>query len=288
MSFLEFEYAPHGVKVGLKIAKRGESFLGHTTFGNDIRLVDMSEFQWRRLEATITGANGLTGTHSGDLWLHGTYQGPSDIRGVVKTMSFNFDSGGSYILAELEGVRFHHLFRNQISFDAGFATYSEKRFARLLLSGSDIINGSRYSDTLFGETGDDLIKGNHGNDVLKGGSGDDRLHGGEGKDILVGGSGLDVFDFTSLNDSGVSKRIADVITDFTTGDDLIDLSQIDANPNLFGNQAFEFIGADKFTEAGQVRFNKGLLSLNIDDDRQAEFQVKLKGVTELFVDSLIL
>ena len=37
-----------------------------------------------------------------------------------------------------------------------------------------------------------------------------------------------------------------------------------------------FIDSNAFTDAGQVRFFKGLLSVNVDDELDADFQVKLK------------
>ena len=79
-----------------------------------------------------------------------------------------------------------------------------------------------------------------------------------------------------------------MITDFTA-DDTIDLSRIDADPNTTGDQAFVFIGSDRFSAIGQARFtSKGLLSLNTDDDLFADFQVKFKGVNDLPDNSLIL
>ena len=63
---------------------------------------------------------------------------------------------------------------------------------------------------------------------------------------------------------------------------------IDANLGLIGHQSFSFIDSDVFTDAGQVRFFKGLLSVNVDNELDADFQVKLKGVTEFFVESLVL
>ncbi|EAR19891.1 calcium-binding protein, hemolysin-type [Synechococcus sp. WH 7805] len=152
----------------------------------------------------------------------------------------------------------------------------------------NIIEGNAGNNKLRGFFAPDILKGNDGRDKIKGDEGADTLIGGVGGDILTGGSGSDSFVYETITDSGVTRKTRDKITDFQVGEDLIDLSQIDANPNLFGDQAFEFIGAAKFSEAGQARFKNGLLRLNVDDDRRAEFQVKLKGVTELFVDSLIL
>jgi Ca2+-binding RTX toxin-like protein len=69
--------------------------------------------------------------------------------------------------------------------------------------------------------------------------------GGLGGDYLVGGDGADIFKYTAVQESqnvvinGVSQL--DQIVDFTQGQDKIDLSAIDANPNLAGDQAFTFI-----------------------------------------------
>lgn len=63
---------------------------------------------------------------------------------------------------------------------------------------------------------DNLLLGSVGADMLNGGAGDDRLHDGAGSDVLTGGAGADVFVFTR---DGALDRI----TDFTDGQDLIDL-----------------------------------------------------------------
>ena len=95
------------------------------------------------------------------------------------------------------------------------------------------------------------------------------------------------FIFKQISDSGTTNKTRDKITDFKGGD-VIDLLQIDANAFIAGDQAFEFIGAAEFNAAGQLRFADGLLSANTEGDLKVDFQVKLKGVTELFVDSLLL
>lgn len=150
----------------------------------------------------------------------------------------------------------------------------------LVLTGSEAIQG-------IGNSLNNVLVGNAANNKLKGKSGRDTLVGGLGKDILAGGFDDDTFVFRSIADSGVTSRARDRITDFRVGD-RIDLSLIDANLGLGGHQSFSFIDSDAFTDAGQIRFFKGLLSVNVDDELDADFQVKLKGVTEFFVESLVL
>ncbi|WP_065678340.1 VWA domain-containing protein, partial [Vibrio atlanticus] len=96
--------------------------------------------------------------------------------------------------------------------------------------GIDVIFGSAGNDYLDGGQGNDGLRGGTGNDTLKGGSGDDILIGGLGNDILTGGSDDDIFKFvdqdkaSSQNDIRDGER--DIITDFTKGQDKIDLSEL--------------------------------------------------------------
>ncbi len=83
--------------------------------------------------------------------------------------------------------------------------------------GADVINGGQGKDKVRGGTGDDNLSGRGGDDILTGGRGNDRLDGGAGNDRLTGGADLDVFAFGRGYD-------ADVVTDFQSGMDQIDLS----------------------------------------------------------------
>ncbi len=80
-----------------------------------------------------------------------------------------------------------------------------------------IIQGRNGPDTLTGTALDDNIFGGAGRDHLDGGAGNDRLSDGSGHDVLTGGPGQDVFIFRQDGKT-------DTITDFTFGEDRIDLS----------------------------------------------------------------
>ena len=96
------------------------------------------------------------------------------------------------------------------NFDTGHVEPSPGRY-------SDTVTGTDSGETLYGYQGDDEISGKGGDDRLDGGSGDDRLDGGRGDDTLVGGMGRDTFVFEP---GGGDDRV----TDFTNGEDKIDLS----------------------------------------------------------------
>jgi Ca2+-binding RTX toxin-like protein len=95
------------------------------------------------------------------------------------------------------------------------------------LNGFENITGSSLNDSLTGTSGANTIIGGGGADTIKGGG---------GADILTGGQGADSFIFAALTDSAPSAR--DLITDFVSGSDILDLSAVDANTSTKGDQAF--------------------------------------------------
>ena len=85
----------------------------------------------------------------------------------------------------------------------------------------DLGDASRVgNDTLAGGPGNDFLHGGGGTDLLHGGEGDDLLYGGWGTDGLHGGEGADTFAFDEFSGDTL-------ITDFTDGVDMIDLTRLD-------------------------------------------------------------
>ena len=70
---------------------------------------------------------------------------------------------------------------------------------------------------LAGTAGDDILQGHDGADVITAGAGDDIIRDGAGSDMMTGSDGADLF---LLSADGAT----DTITDFTLGEDQIDLS----------------------------------------------------------------
>jgi hypothetical protein len=170
--------------------------------------------------------------------------------------------------------------------------------------------GGDFSDMLSGLGGDDVLWGHGGADSLIGGIGDDILRGGLGKDSLDGRGflfdfgGTNVFDFNKVTES---KRGAarDVITDFQTvslgapGSDLIDLSTIDAKTHKAGNQAFHFIGTQKFhLHKGELHYklvdnagtadDKTIVEGDTNGDGKPDFQIELTGLHTLATADFVL
>ena len=160
----------------------------------------------------------------------------------------------------------------------------------------DVIDGSGFADLLSGRSGNDLLGGGAGNDTLLGGSGNDTLTGNAGQDFLTGGVGADVFKFRSPSESPVGGFAHDVITDFVPGSgtvvDRLDVSAIDANTRVTGNQSFTFVGDNgNFTGAGQVRtVGDGftIAQFETNGDGVVDFEIQLNGNLNLDSDNFIL
>jgi Ca2+-binding RTX toxin-like protein len=122
-------------------------------------------------------------------------------------------------------------------------------------AGNDTLMGGIGNDTLLGGTEVDMLYGEAGNDVIDGGAGADKIFGGLGIDKLTGGTEADLFIFKA-KETGVTKTTADTIQDFNKIDD-IDLSAIDANTKISGNDKFSFISTQAFHgKAGELRYEK--------------------------------
>ena len=139
-----------------------------------------------------------------------------------------------------------------------------------------VLDALAHNAMLVGNLGDNKLTGNGSDNTLNGGGGADTLTGGAGADRLTGGSGNDVFCFASLADLGLGQG-RDVITDFTRGQDKIDLSLIDANLEKFGDQAFSLVTSGFGKVAGQVKYADGIVSINTDTDTAAEYEIQLIG-----------
>ena len=156
---------------------------------------------------------------------------------------------------------------------------------------SDIAFIRAVSDTGVSLTGNgaaNTIHGGKGNDMLRGGGGADALYGGDG--------GADRFVYAALEDSTVDPLGQDTIWDFGSAGtpDLIDLSLIDADTMLPGDQAFlggKFVSA--FTGvAGELRltpidFASRQLSGDVNGDGTADFMITIVG-SALTMDRVVL
>ena len=121
--------------------------------------------------------------------------------------------------------------------------------------------------------------GNALNNIITGNGGNNTIAGKGGADRLYGGAGADTFDYNAVTESAFSTydRIYDL-----EAIDRIDLSGIDANANVAGNQAFVKVAAFS-GQAGQMtmtwKATEGytLLAADVNGDSVADMRIVLYG-----------
>ena len=254
---------PHIIGQVLQVQRHTDGGAGNHAITGD-ELVDFID--GAAGDDTIRGAGGddvLTGGG-----------GIDTLRGGLGDDTYMVNSAGEAREAAGEGM---DTVNSRVSYTLGV------NIENLVLLGTGDLDGT-------GNSLKNKLTGNNGANALDGGLDVDVLQGGRGADTLTGGDARDRFDFTATMDS--APGTVDVITDFAgngaLAGDLINLSPIDANALVGGNQAFVFIGTAAFTGAGQVRYVHGLLLASTDGDVQAELRIELTGNPPLVAADLLL
>ncbi|WP_262298134.1 calcium-binding protein [Microvirga sesbaniae] len=193
-------------------------------------------------------------------------------------------------IGERLGEGYDHVYSSVGAYMAG------EQVERITLTGSAGVSatGNNLNNRITGNAGSNHIWGSGGNDILNGMG---------GKDHLSGGRGSDTFVFNSAEDAQ-----GDIIEDFNSfddpytlqGRDRIDLSAIDAMTKLPGDQAFTFIGTERFHNVpGELHYyhpgvvygrNWGdtYISGDTNGDGKADFAIKLPGWQMPSTDDFIL
>lgn len=309
-----FFRAPHGVTVSLLLqgAAQNTGFGLDTLIGiehvsgsvyDDILIGDEGD-NW--LWGSLGGNDTLDGNGGNDLLM--VNFGHHQVNGGSGTDTLSFHTLGFEVVSPATGGVTVSLALQGTSQDTGQGSVSLTSIENLSGSdfddyfigddGANVLAGKGGNDRLEGGGGNDVLLGDgtiwtltlgqtvsgqihtyergfgEGNDILLGGAGDDLLIGGAGADTLTGGDGNDIFAYRSLSDSSLDR--SDLITDMDRKDDRIDLSAIDANAQVEGDQAFRIV-KDGFTgNAGElfVQYDKATklskILMDVDGDAIAD------------------
>ncbi|HEY8592009.1 MAG TPA: calcium-binding protein [Sphingomicrobium sp.] len=181
-----------------------------------------------------TDSTGDTGTGAAVTVIGDYDHGEGDVITVTGDMT-DFFTGGNVLLGDYNGNGTLDLVISSgsdvLNIEHGAEELTQVDFA----DGSFIFDGSADSNNLIGTAGDDVIIDGGGlygptlgdgelPDTLDGGAGDDLLVSGYGADTVTGGSGSDTFYYFAPLQSTLDGY--DVITDFMTGEDMIDVSNV--------------------------------------------------------------
>ena len=169
-----------------------------------------------------------------------------------------------------------------------------------MVQGNNIIKGNNGNDTLYGMNGNDKLYGGNNNDKLYGDAGNDLLKGDKGADTLEGGSGkdklyagvdtdTDTFVFKNISDS-IKGSKKDLIYNFDSGEDLIDLSFIDADTSTNGNQEFEFSNTKATANSIWIKDTGShlLVRADVTGDTSHDFEIQINNIDDIYVDDFIL
>ncbi len=129
------------------------------------------------------------------------------------------------------------------------------------------------------------LTGNSLANTITGANGNDVLTGKGGADMLLGGLGADRFAYLAFNESTVAVVNRDTIGDFDAlAGDQIDLSALDANTTIGGDQVFSFIGSAAFSNTpGELRVasapSYSLVMGDATGDGIADFSIRVNGTS---------
>ena len=161
---------------------------------------------------------------------------------------------------------------------SAYSTSTDASIGTDVLNGIENIYAGDYADTLIGSSVANIIDGS---------SGDDTVYGGLGNDSLTGGAGSDLFVFNSkLN----AKSNLDTITDFTSGDDVLELSTSIFKKLVGTLSASNLVNGTKALDSDDyLVFNNNTLYYDADGsgNGKAVAIAQLTGVTSLDITDLV-
>lgn len=274
-----------GVTIALNNHYNGSSWASQSIDLSAVTLVGISQILGSGGNDTISGSGGadtIDGAGGNDR-LNG---GDGDDVFLVSAGTDIYDGGTGFDVLKATAA-------NQLISLGSLANVEEinaNGFAGAYIQGTSAANSFDFSNVNL--VGISRIDASGGNDTVIGSAGSDLIKLGAGKDVLTGGLGADVFDLDAASESAVASF--DQILDFTSGSDLIDLSSIDTNTSVAGDQAFTFIDTAGFSNVrGQLRYDAsttpGTTSIygDIDGNGVADFRIDLLGTHSLQVSDFM-
>ena len=189
------------------------------------------------------------------------YYAPSESRVGAADFLADFTPGGdniTFAVSNLTSINILYLESGGASVWAESTSGQYLILSTSRIYSSDIQNNNSLGTNCYGSTGNDYILGNlfsgdilngqEGNDTIDGDRGDDVIIGGGGFDALYGGLGRDRFSYFLASDSIIGR--ADIIFDFVSGTDRIDLTLVRTGANDRFGIAYLGTGSFLFVDLG--------------------------------------
>jgi hypothetical protein len=210
---------------------------------------------------------------------------------AARPVDFNLFTNPSYVFT---GARYEAQGGNDFVVLPNLSSVSASNpwdYSRTFTGGpdQDVIQGGDGPDIVVGGSGNDWIYGGGGNDWIRSGEGNDTLSGGAGADTLTGGGGRDIFVLTD-SELGTTRTAGqhDILTDFKSGTDKVDISDLYDGLAFAGLLRGRLSGdaASQMKAAFYMLNGKGWLEGDVTGDGRADFVVEV-GSSKLVVGDLI-
>lgn len=230
-----------------------------------------------------TGNNVLSGGDGADTFIgnagNDTFYGESSASAGNDTETISFDTATRAITFSLNVTS-----AAQVTGGAG----TDRIYA---ISSIENLVGGSAADTLTGSAVGNRIVGNAGKDTLAGLTGPDVLVGNAGLDKIDCGADTDADEvvYFLVTESPVGSN-RDQVTNFKTANDKMDLSAIDANTAVTGNQAFTFnVSTAKANSVWYAVSGSDIIVRgDVNGNTTADFEVLVKGITSITASSFVL
>jgi choice-of-anchor C domain-containing protein len=212
-----------------------------------------------------------------------------DFDDLVWQGDYDVTSGGPFVLVEpdADGASTGPITQLRIRPLAGGFSYGQLKVDDVSFSTVSSYVGAYSDDLLTGGALADRLHGLNGDDTMTGGAGDDLLAGGYGQDVMDGGAGADTYRFAWIDESGPTAETADLILGFTSGQDKIDLSAIDADVTTTFNDDFEWGDQNPNAVANSVTWfqdaahNRTVIQMDNNGDAIADMMIVIAGLKTL-------
>ena len=239
------------------------------------------------------GNDNLTGTPGDDAFFGGA--GNDTMNGGAGGDAY--DGGpGRDVVTFVDAARSVRVDLQNDRFLYGDAVGDTYRNIEVFVTGNtvDQLRGDASGNVFYTGGLSDRLYGRAGNDVMFGQDGADAFFGGLGADTMTGGGDdrRDRFIYFNMVESGVGAGNRDVVTDFTPGEDRIEISRFDADLTRGFRQEFTFVGDAPLTGAGQLGYRheggNTIVQADVTGDAVPDFEIQLTGVMDLEASDFLL
>lgn len=154
-----------------------------------------------------------------------------------------------------------------------FSGFAQNQRINLTPDSRSSVGGLTNNVHISAQTLIENAKGGTGNDRITGNSADNVLTGGGGADILTGNGGSNTFTYHAAGDS--PRNNADLLMDFTTGQDKIDLSSLSENSQVQLNYVSQYSGQPGDTILTlNPKTNRYFLGVDLTGNGKTDFLIK--------------